>query len=65
MLPRNVQSDWTVLGCVALPPGLLGGDLLIQPLIRTCQGPKKELGRVSQLQKGRRESLLGKHTTKA
>ena len=24
-----------------------GEDLLIQPLIRTCQGPKKELGRVS------------------
>ena len=31
VLPRNVQSDWTVLGCVALPPGLLGGTYSSNP----------------------------------
>ena len=31
VLPRDVQSDWTVLGCVALPPGLLGGTYSSNP----------------------------------
>ena len=34
-------------GVCCTPARPSGEDLLIQPLIRTCQGPKKELGRVS------------------
>ena len=53
---EGVSNQIGPFGVCCTPARPSGENLLIQLLIRTCQGPKKELGRVSQSQRGRRES---------